>query len=273
MPLAICGDKHIFFAHVPKSGGSTVEDYLTRRFGPLSANDIHSRRRTPFRGLINSATHLTASDLREFIPQHVDLCFSFVRDPLKRIQSEYRWQAGASRASRLSFSTWLRIVLLAARTEPRLYDNHIRPQVELVPDQAVVFRLEDGFESMVHHIDQIVGQPETPIHLGHLKNTNQAKADIVLHRQDVALIRQFYAADYRRFDYPLPEPSDYPPDPTSWRRATTASILAPLLVIKQRVRWVDGLFPFGDNRDPALIKPETHTTTPPTNTHPATPKP
>ena len=34
-----------FFAHVPKCGGQSVEDYLSRRFGPLAFlnNDYYAR--------------------------------------------------------------------------------------------------------------------------------------------------------------------------------------------------------------------------------------
>ena len=37
MPLAHWNNCSIFFAHVPKTGGSSVEDYLIRRFGPLAS--------------------------------------------------------------------------------------------------------------------------------------------------------------------------------------------------------------------------------------------
>ena len=43
MPLAHWNNCSIFFAHVPKTGGSSVEDYLIRRFGPLSIIDVNIR--------------------------------------------------------------------------------------------------------------------------------------------------------------------------------------------------------------------------------------
>jgi len=39
MPIFRINDQLHYFAHVPKCGGSAVETYLTRRFGPLGFNE------------------------------------------------------------------------------------------------------------------------------------------------------------------------------------------------------------------------------------------
>ncbi len=39
MPIIRADSKLIFFAHVPKCGGSAVQTYLNNRFGPLAFED------------------------------------------------------------------------------------------------------------------------------------------------------------------------------------------------------------------------------------------
>src|SRR5687768_4185817 len=111
MPLVKANGRQIFFAHVPKTGGSSVEDYLVQRFGELSLIDRHKRERVPGTGLITPSTHLTARDLEELLPTDLDHCFAYVREPVGRALSEYRYQLGVSRSTKFGFSTWVRLML------------------------------------------------------------------------------------------------------------------------------------------------------------------
>ncbi len=82
MPLATWNGITIFFAHVPKTGGSSVEDYLARRFGPLCIIDRNKRSGVAGTGLIVPSTHLAAEDLAELLPHDLTYSFAVVRDPL-----------------------------------------------------------------------------------------------------------------------------------------------------------------------------------------------
>ena len=236
MPLASFNGKTIFFAHVPKTGGSSVEDYLIQRFGPLSIIDTNKRTNTWGTGLIVPATHLAAIDIAELVPKDLTYSFAVVRDPVTRMMSEYRYQTNVSRMSRFDFSTWLRIVIAAARVEPRVYENHIRPQADLVPEDAEVFRLEDGFDAMIARLDAVVGDTRPDLAVGHLNP--RKKESITLSRQDVALIADYYATDYARFGYALPETAGLPDDAGASRKALLGRTLGWALVRKQRRDWV-----------------------------------
>jgi len=236
VPLAHYNGQVIFFAHVPKTGGSSVEEYLIRRFGPLSLIDRNKQRGVRGTGLIVPTTHLTAVDLAELIPPDVAYSFTVVRDPVARLMSEYRYQTNVSWMSRLGFSTWLRVMLHAARTEPRLHENHIRPQNDLVPEGTVVFHLENGFDAMTTQLDKITGSSAPNIKVGHWKPREHK--EIPLKRQDAELISEFYAADYARFGYILPNISQLPSDSQARLRSFLTRILAWVLVRKQRRTWV-----------------------------------
>ncbi|MEO0363249.1 MAG: sulfotransferase family 2 domain-containing protein [Pseudomonadota bacterium] len=236
MPLVLHRDLRIFFAHIPKTGGSSMKDYLIVRFGPLSISDRPNRHAEPVDGLVIPPTHLSARDLEELVPAELTLSFCVVRDPLKRAMSEFRHQSGQSRMSRLGFSTWLHVMVAGARIERRLYDNHIRPQVEMIPEGSEIFRFEDGFAPIVARLDEVTGESRPDLEVGHL--LKRKKEPIEVSREDMELIADFYAEDYARLGYERPNLSDYPSAPISVFRKAFAAILARLLVAKQRWDWI-----------------------------------
>lgn len=242
MPLSCTDHGPIFFVHVPKTGGTSVEDYLIRRFGPLALNDVNKRGGVTGTGLITAVNHLSAIDLQEMIPAQSILTFAVVRNPLTRLLSEYSWQRGASFMSRLSFSTWLRVMVHACAREARVYGNHIRPQDQMVPEGVEVFRLEDGFDGLLARLDAVTGTRRPDLEIGHFKPRAQGRETVRVHRQDVALIQRVYARDYARFGYTMETLSDYPQDRWAVVRGLPAHLLARLLarllVWKQRRDWV-----------------------------------
>lgn len=233
MPLLLRDGRSIFFAHVPKTAGSSVQEYLVRRFGPLCMLEDFSKRRK--RDIVQTVSHLSAADLKTLLPRDLDYCFSIVRDPVARITSEYRFQTGVSKASKLGFSNWLRVVLVAAAHDPRVYENHIRPQGDLVPEDAEVFHMEDGFDQMIARLDEVTGTAAPEIEMGHL--LKRSRKPIMIYRQDIELITKFYASDYARFGYEQPSLENFENDPFHRLRALIGGVLGRLLVFKQRADW------------------------------------
>lgn len=238
MPIAFTDQGPIFFVHVPKVGGTSMEDYLQRRFGQLALNDTNKRAKVPGTGLMAAVNHLSAIDLPELIPQQSILTFAIVRNPLDRLLSEYNWQRQASLMSRFSFSTWLRIVTRALAHDARTYGNHIRPQVQMVPDEVEVFRLEEGFDPIIARIDELTGSTHPDLTVGQFKKRPAAREEITIYRQDVALVQKVYADDYVRFEYPLQDIGQYPLDIMAGAREIIAVPLARALIAKQRRDWL-----------------------------------
>jgi hypothetical protein len=237
MPLITAHDKRLFFAHVPKTGGSSVEDYLVRRFGgPLSLRDITHRRGDTKRGLIALSTHLSVQDLEDVLPHDVDHCFAVVRDPLSRMQSQYRFQAGISKTRSFGLQTWLRIILKTAEIDPRVYQNHIRAQSELVRDGSAVFKLEDKFSDMIAWLDEVTGTSTPDIEVGHL--LKREREPIAFSREDIQLISNFYSADYDRFGYEKPDLDAYDSKPYPVWKGPMVTSLAHGIVKKQHRHWL-----------------------------------
>lgn len=191
MPLARLGDTLVYFAHVPKAGGTSVETYL-RAKGRLA---LH---------------HNRSGDWLKCSPQHIhaevgealfgtgfwDHAFAVIREPVARLQSEYRHRlhrAEARGRDIAPFDEWAPKVLRQSLDEPYMFDNHLRPQAEFVAEGMKLFRLENGLDAVFDWIDAISGD-STPAprewkrNLGHVEVETSAATR--------ALIREFYAGDY-----------------------------------------------------------------------------
>lgn len=241
MPLVSTPDITIFFAHVPKAAGSSIEDYLARRFDTrLTLTDMHYFRlghRLRGRGVISPPTHMTAEDLEEILPAHIDHSFTVVRDPVERTLSQYRFQSNNKNVlTRLGFATWLQVMRACLRRDARCFDNHLRPQTDFVPDHATIFRLEDGLGRVTVWLDDVTGRTAPEVTPGHiLKAPDRA---VTLSHQDLAAIQDMYAADYARFDYHPRSNQDCPSDAMAPLRRAFAAMIAPLIIWKQRRAWL-----------------------------------
>lgn len=223
MPLARINGVLLYFAHVPKTGGSTVEAYLAAK-GKLALLTKHTLDWSRC-----TVQHAEARIFNNLLGAgFCDAGFTVVRDPKARLVSEYRMRAaigdaraiggsvpGALRLRRAmrayapglltsdaapffpSFDSWTPRILDAYRHDPYVNDNHIRPQVEFVDPAHRAFRFEDGFEPVFAWIDAATGTPPVA-ERGHLR-----KAGVIPVRcspETDALIRSFYAEDYALLD-------------------------------------------------------------------------
>lgn len=226
MPIARIGSDLLYYAHVPKCAGSSVEDYLTDRFGPLA--------------LLNRK-YMTVADHKKWSkssPQHIDLhtldtlfpddffkaSFAVVRHPAKRLLSSFGFNKARRRINwRMSFDGWLSLHAQRGAKEPFLFDNHIRPMTDFVPASAQVFKLEEGTTAVVKWLDQLVGntdgardlpksnktddvawQPKKPWKR-YVKTVIEIKAP-PLDERYCQKIYDLYREDYERFGYGALDP-------------------------------------------------------------------
>ena len=207
MPICTYGHKVIFFAHIPKTGGSSVESYLRQKgelslFGEPKIDGIHLQ-------------HLTRDTVAKLptLP-HLDHGFAVVRAPIARMVSEFIWRSdplkplqrlarplGGAMARRikvrgqkysLTFAEWVPLVLEEACDTPGMRDNHMRAQIDFLARGDRLFLFEQGFEPVFRWIDDLTdGKPSAPVE--RLKASIYAKPQV----DDVSreLIETFYAQD------------------------------------------------------------------------------
>lgn len=203
MPVFQKDSTQLLFVHIPKTGGTTVEEVMLSngyemsfrrggRYGPLNDDDRK-------RGC--SPQHMHAPLLEDtFAGQDFDLIFALVRHPEARLLSEYRFRKITSDPTEFpSFSEWMETVFASYEGDPLLHDNHIRPQSEFIwPASCKVFRLEDGMTTIFASLSDMVGK--IAYNGEHWINLDYVAHDSVS-TEDRARIEAFYAEDFKRFGY------------------------------------------------------------------------
>lgn len=210
MPFFRTAGKTCYFSHIPKTGGTSVEDYLIERFGPLAMLE----RRFNFipqseRWCQTSPQHIEWKSLQMFLPlELIDAVFTVVRHPIARTESGYHFQIQVEKSvsPETSFSEWLQTQVRMMKENPFALDNHMRPQTDFVPEGTAVFHLEFGLDPMVPYFDELAGNTDGPRVIGHSnkrkKPSGQETPDWAKpSRADIELLCELYAEDFERFGY------------------------------------------------------------------------
>lgn len=213
MAVFRAGGRLFYFAHVPKCGGSSIEEYLKARFGPIGMLDDHfSSIPAPQRWSRTSPQHIDWTSLQRLLPAaFFDDVFAVVRHPVSRIVSSYQFQVEVEKSisPEVHFSDWLHDNAEAFEENKFISDNHFRPQADLVPENGTVFHLEHGLDAVVPYLDAVTGSADGPRFIGHVNQRGSSRkrsrsAEVTPTSSDMALIRDLYAVDFTRFGY-VPE--------------------------------------------------------------------
>jgi len=213
----------VLFAHVPRCGGSSVENYLHGRFGKLGFLDRAFGKRPPDRRWHRtSPQHIDRATLDRLIPLSFFAAqFTVVRHPLKRMQSVYlhnREVLGQIPETQ-SFEEWLEDLPRQRRRDAGYLDNHARPMTELVPGGTKVFRLEQGLKQVQDWLDELTGTTwPRDIGMVHsraqlLKKKGTPALPHVLSPEAADQVAALYERDYDRFGYDpaAPDPEETAP--------------------------------------------------------------
>jgi len=213
MPLFTKHGKTILFIHVPKTGGSSVTLFFQRNGFAIdwfrsAWFDAANRESSP--------QHRHREEIVAGLRKDAVACeysFAIVRDPLDRLLSEYFHQCrGEDELSRRltaeGFAVWVERVFEMNGDNPVLFDNHIRPQMDFLLDDTVIFRFENGFRDLARFLH--AGEPRYRFGFDFaafphwLKGHNRQPVDVPRVTRD--RIFRFYERDYAGF-YPGRGPS------------------------------------------------------------------
>ncbi|MGB5560397.1 MAG: sulfotransferase family 2 domain-containing protein [Paracoccaceae bacterium] len=216
MPLARIGQVVLFFVHIPKTGGSSIEQYLAE----VGQVCLVTRRATGFSTV--TPQHMERETYESYIPAaFYDHGFAILRDPVERLLSEFRHQAtmskphhkvmhhlrlpGSARRTavaakaegfvwRNDFDGWVTAILSACKANPFICDNHIRPQADFVSPGHRLFDFGNGLDPVVRWIDEVAGIAGGAGPAPHQKRT--ARTPVAISDATRERIAQFYAQDY-----------------------------------------------------------------------------
>lgn len=209
MPIFKASGKLIYYAHVPKCGGSAVSWYLSERFGAIAFNDRNHTRHDPkMVWTKTSPQHADVASISRLFPDgFFDATFTIVRHPVARLLSAFYFQLEVEKtiSERVEFSDWLEDMTEARLENPFLYDNHVRPMAEIVPQGAKVFHMEHGLDALVPWFDGLTGNKSAPRALPKInergKYSAPKTAKIQPSNSDLDYIQKNYAEDFKRFGY------------------------------------------------------------------------
>ena len=222
MPILSLNGKNLLFIHVPKCGGSSIEEWAKANgFTVL----LEMRGLPPQEALFAAPQHLTMNQLKSIVRlDNIDYAFMFVRNPVNRIQSEYCWsnrERLKSKRKKIPFSaskgitsssatdpqsveSWLVKVFDEYKRNPFVMDNHIRPASEFIGnewDKIEIFKLEDGFTKFLAKMSEIFGKSFSNI--PHAKKS-ASSSHIKLNNFSLNLIKNFYEDDFLNFEFDFP---------------------------------------------------------------------
>lgn len=145
MPIFTKNKNNILFIHIPKSGGSSIEK-IGSDLGWKESFSIRGKTLSEISLYKSSFQHLHAKPLSEILNLDAfDSIFTVVRNPFNRLKSEYYWQQKQN-LTNLAVDEWIEEIFSNYYRNSYIYDNHIRPQVEFIPNtkNTNVFKLEDN---------------------------------------------------------------------------------------------------------------------------------
>lgn len=222
MPIVTISAKLVYFAHVPRCGGTSVENYLRGRFGPLALLDRQFIADPVLRSWCRSSPqHIEAAVLDRLIPPAFFAArFAVVRHPADRIASVFRFQRDIEKTidPATGFAEWLNGLDAQLAEDPFHLDNHLRPMSDLVPADARIFPLEDGMAPVIAWLDMLAGDERGPRKMptanSHADRLAAQEADPLpapdLTDEIRATIARLYEKDFDRFGYDPARPATQP---------------------------------------------------------------
>lgn len=202
-------EKTFLFIHVPKTGGTAVETFfrgvgLTGYFDPPTYMPVRPYLTVP-------PAHYDYDVLRRLFNLDALYSFAIVRHPVKRMISQYKWSieksTSAEALSKMDFSAFLAFMFAEYRRNENLAAGHFKPQVRFVGDKVTkIFKYEAGLNAIILRVLEDVGfKPQGELRLPVVNNSAARKVEPSA--ADIALIRDFYAEDYKAFGYDAEPPA------------------------------------------------------------------
>lgn len=212
MPVFTKGEKSVLFVHVPKTGGTSIEQlflsagWSRRHFLSKRANAAD---RQHYELLRCPPQHMAADQLQQmFRIERFDAIFMLSRDPISRLRSEYamrRMDMADSEPSKSDVDKWADRQFKQYLGNKYILDNHMRPQVDFLVPGSRVYKLEDGLESAIADLNDLYGM-DLPLNVEHAMDSRsltggKSSSSVEISESLERKIRAMYKDDFTAFHY------------------------------------------------------------------------
>lgn len=214
MPIIKIRDKLVYFAHIPKCGGTSIEDYLEKKFGTVFFLDRNYPRYLENERDWNNTSpqHIDKKSLLRLIPSHlISRSFAVVRHPVSRISSVFKFQRDVQNRIPIdmSFSTWIASIERDHNSGGCRYDNHTLPATSLLIPGTTIFHFENGLSSVKQWLDRldpynevIEEMPWKNKYEDLLKSSQKrTPSELVMEETDFETIARIYQSDFNTLGY------------------------------------------------------------------------
>lgn len=210
MPILNKNNVLCHYAHIPKCGGSSIENYCQSIGINIAFIDrafVASPAAQPWN--ISSPQHIDGYSLSRLFPEDFfDFGFAVVRDPVSRIVSAFKHQIIQKQLPEdTNLSEFIKKELNNISVQLGVYDNHFLPQTKfLIPGMSYeVYKLENGLDSVSQFIDskfQNTNLDEKILHYNADRSKGLInKSQLLIDETAMEILRKVYTDDFRKLGY------------------------------------------------------------------------
>lgn len=197
MPFYTKNNKTIFFSHIPKTGGSSVDRYLIQAkyirtfYGGSNTKSLQHR-------------HTLDNDLiEEKSKYNIIYEFAVFRNPLERLLSEFFMRSAThTNKTDTDFHNFAVNILNQYELNNHINDNHIRPQSEFINENMDIFKF-NNWSTLIEKLKVFdIEFSDTFPHINHAtdyKNTLYFSSEILgwkPKKETEDIVKEFYKEDY-----------------------------------------------------------------------------
>lgn len=209
MPIARIKNKTVYFSHIPKCGGTSVEDFLKLiTGGELSFLDRKYYDNEKQKWSISSPQHITGNDISKLFPiNFFDVFFTVTRHPFDRFYSAFIFHKYYIKtiAKEIDVNHFVGNLVEYKALLPGQYDNHFLPQVNFLYPGAPykAFKLENGLDNVKKYIGALIDIDVDNLSMPHkLKRPKQLETnENTLDDNSKKIIKDVYKLDFEKFKY------------------------------------------------------------------------
>jgi chondroitin 4-sulfotransferase 11 len=202
--MPICFDRKIAFVHIPKTGGTSVIDYLKFK------KDIKN-----FHGIINDElelSHLSLNEINEVVNIENYFKFCFVRNPWDRLVSEFFFSIKSKDNLKKLFpftSNFDEFVLNIYKNSCNIKNNkpshylcnHFKTQSFFVYSNNVKIDFLGRFENFNNDLKTIGKKFNIENKIRVLNNTDHMEYSKYFSKKSKLIVDELYGDDIKNFDY------------------------------------------------------------------------